>query len=358
MYPQFSLTLALTHACNLRCTYCYTGTKSNRYMSTRIGCEAIDRAVASLAPGGTLELGFFGGEPLLEAERIVTLMEHAQARSAAAGIDVALSLTTNGTVTDSRAWSIMTMPEVDLAISHDGLPAVHDRHRLTPNGGGTSERVLWTLRRLLAGNKTFRVVMVVRPDTVDFLTQGIEFLQELGLSRVEPSLDLWTRWAAEDLPRLERAIALCAGLWRSGLPDRSIGWFDEKAVRLARVPTAITSRCGFGDGEIAVAPSGRLYPCERLIGEDDGDSPMALPGHVLDGKDFLNLERAPVRSEPSCGPCVMQSDCNTICRCSNYVRTGDVTRPDGLLCTWNQACLNETAAVIGESMPTRAASQS
>jgi hypothetical protein len=40
----------------------------------------------------------------------------------------------------------------------------------------------------------------------------------------------------------------------------------------------------------------------------------------------------------------MAGMCNAYCRCGNYVRTGDIRRPDGLLCLLNQACLEEVAA--------------
>jgi sulfatase maturation enzyme AslB (radical SAM superfamily) len=57
-YECFHLVLMVTHACNLRCHYCYTGRKMSRSMDLRIGRAAIDRAIRSLRPGGTLELGF------------------------------------------------------------------------------------------------------------------------------------------------------------------------------------------------------------------------------------------------------------------------------------------------------------
>lgn len=351
MYERFGLVLSVTHACNLRCTYCYAGTKFRRTMEERIGRKSIDRAIGSLSPGGTLELGFFGGEPLLEADRIGALIDYARMRTAAEGIGLRLNMTTNGTVADAKAWSIMMLPEVGLTISCDGLPAVHDRHRRVANGNGSSKKVVSTIRRLVAAGRAFRVVMVVRPDTVERLAEGIEFLHELGVRRVEPSLDVWTQWTAEDISRLEQAIARCARLWRSGLPKRSIGWFDDKAAQLARIPRSQTARCGFGHGEIAVAPSGRLYPCERLIGEDADDNPMMLPGHALEGEDFLDQEAVPKRSDAACDECVMTTMCNTFCRCSNYVRTGDVRKPDRLLCTWNQACLEETAKVMKELIP-------
>ena len=57
MFPRFSLVLMVNHACNLRCTYCYTGAKFGRAMSRTVAMRAVDRAVHSIGSGGTLELG-------------------------------------------------------------------------------------------------------------------------------------------------------------------------------------------------------------------------------------------------------------------------------------------------------------
>ena len=150
-----------------------------------------------------------------------------------------------------------------------------------------------------------------------------------------------------------RAVARAARVWREGVPDLGVSWFDEKAARLCGIDLTATARCGFGDGQIAVAPSGRLYPCERLIGEDGPTNPMRLPGHVLDGEDFLDFAEPPARGAAACSECGASSLCNTTCRCSNYVRTGNVATPDRLLCLLNEVCLRETmkamAACPGDS---------
>lgn len=353
MYPRYSLVLMVTHACNLRCTYCYTGEKTARVMSSAIGRKAIDRALASITPGGTLELGFFGGEPLLEAGLISSLIDHAREHAAGTAVTVDLNMTTNGTVATPEAWALMMRPDLSLAVSCDGIPTVHDRHRCTPAGHGSSGRVVDTLRRLIEAGRDIQVILVVRPDTLEALPDGLRFLAELGVRHLEPSLDVWAQWTPGDVARLERVVSACADVWRDGLPHRSIGWFDEKAAQLARLPMTPTARCGFGRGEIAVAPSGRLYPCERLIGDGLPGSPMALAGHALEGDDFLAVKPAEPRSDENCDACAMLAMCNTFCRCSNYVRTGSVRRPDRLLCAWNQACLIETARVLRELSPTR-----
>ncbi|MBN1911679.1 MAG: radical SAM protein [Pirellulales bacterium] len=344
-YGRFGLVLMVTRACNLRCAYCYAGKKTTQTMEPQLGRMAIDKAVRSLRPGGTLELGFFGGEPLLVAQQVAGLIEHARKRTAEADARLEMSMTTNGTIAEGAAWDVMTAPDVQLSISHDGLPEVHDCYRRTPDGGGSSAEVLATINRLLAAGRDICVSMVVRPDTVARMPDGIAFLQQHGVRRIQPTLDLWTHWDRQAADHLRTAIAQTAELWYRGLPEHSISWFDEKAAKLCGLTIGPTARCGFGDGEVAVSPEGHLYPCERLIGDGGPDDPMRLPCDAADGDDFLSVP-GPAASESPCGSCQIESDCNTFCRCSNYVRTGDVNRPDGLLCLWNQACREETARIL------------
>jgi uncharacterized protein len=351
MLETFDLVLMVNHACNLRCAYCYTGAKFWRSLDQGYALRAVNRALRSIAPGGTLELGFFGGEPLLESHLILDVIAHAQRRCSQAGIVLRMGLTTNGTITNSDAWRVMTLPGLELSVSHDGLPQVHDRYRV--GLGGTSNRethgsaahVAATIQRVIEGGQDARVSMVVRPDTVQYLPDGIRWLRERGICHVDPTLDLWSPWNTEQANVLVDSVIQCADLWREGLPDCSIGWFDEKAMRLARLPSDSTARCGYGNGQIAVAPSGRLYPCERVIGEDRDDNPTRLPGHVMLGDTFAR-DTFPARSNPECSSCAIADQCNTFCRCSNYIRTGDVSQPDALLCLLDKACFRETVRIL------------
>lgn len=346
MHSRFGLTLIVNHACNLRCTYCYTGEKLRRPMSLDVGRRAIDRAIHSVDRNGSLDLAFFGGEPLIEAELILEVVDYAREETTRHGIELALSMTTNGTFDSAAAWSVMTLPEMRLAISHDGLPSVHDAHRTTTEGQPSSQRVLNTVDRLFEAGKDFRVVMVVQPSTVHALPAGLDFLYERGIRQFDPSLNLWTTWTRADGQKLQEAIASAADFWVRRLPECSVSWFDEKIARLSGVPVTDTARCGFGIGEIAVTPAGNLYPCERVAGADEPTNAMRLPGSVFEGNDFLTFSSKAVHSPDECSPCVIKSQCNTTrCRCSNYVRTGDTNRPDALLCLLDQACYRETVRV-------------
>ena len=345
--PQFGLTLMVNHACNLRCTYCYTGGKFNAPMPARIALAAINRALASLVTSGRLELSFFGGEPLIESARILEWMDYARSRAQADGKQVRFNVTTNGTVTHRDAWRVMMSNDLDVAVSFDGSPEMHDRHRRDAQGQGSAAAVEATLRQLIDSGKQVRVNAVVRPDTLDQLPDGLIYLHDLGIRQVDLSLDLWTAWTVGDGRRLEHVINRAAELWRAWLPEFALNWFDVKAGVLAGIPFLhADTRCSFGDGEISVAPSGRLYPCERLIGEDRPGHPLCLPGHVMDGNDFLGFKVTPFKTCDACSDCILNPVCDTGCRCSNFVRSGDVNRPDGLLCILNKA----TAAAVNEAL--------
>ncbi len=340
-YPAFGLSLVVNHACNLRCTYCYTGSKFASPMPRPVGDRAIRRALASVAEGGRLALSFFGGEPLLEAESILHWMETARRAAQTSGKTVRFSLTTNGTIATPAARQVMRSPDLDLAVSSDGTREVHDLHRRNRYGARTAASVESILADLVRDGTAFTVVTVVRPDTLDRLPEGLAHLRSLGAARFSLSLDLWTNWSADDLSRLEKTVDTLADLWRSWLPHAGIDWFDTRVAALARlVSPAPSTRCGFGEGEVAVAPSGRLYPCERLVGEDQPSNPLRLPGVLDDYLDFLDL-RSPCAAgdDPAAAP-------EGPCRCSNYVRTGSTLATDILLRGLDQAANRAVGRII------------
>lgn len=345
MFRRFGLILVVNHACNMRCTYCYTGEKFGRRMPPEMGRHAIDRAFQSLHDGGTLELAFFGGEPLAEAELIEELIEYAttQTRQRSARLDI--TMTTNGTIKSPAAWRVMNDPRVALSISHDGLPEVHDRHRRTADGSGTSSMVVETIGELAQAGRDFNVILVVRPDNVRQLADGIAWLRSQGARHFIPSLDVWVGWNDADVEAIAGAMQDCQQVWLGLVPEGSISWIDEAVAKRLQLPFSETARCGFGSGEIAIAPSGRLYPCERLVGADELTNQFVLKGHATDEGPFLppaGQEQPP------------RSDCAASCPCSNVVRTGCPTTSDRLTQKLEKALIQCADEIVGKLRPHRA----
>jgi radical SAM protein with 4Fe4S-binding SPASM domain len=87
--------------------------------------------------------------------------------------------------------------------------------------------------------------------------------------------------------------------------------------------------------ELAVAPSGRLYPCARLVGEDRGG--RLVIGDVWRGPDegaMAGVERGP--ADPACGECAERWRCGGRCACANLAETGTTHLPGGVQCWYEQ----------------------
>ena len=348
MYERFGLTLMVTQECNLACRYCYITTKPE-YMTLETGEKAIERAVNSVKKGGLLELGFFGGEPFLASDKIVSLIKYAKELTKEKSINLTVPITTNGTILNDEIWSIITKPFVYLSVSLDGRPETHNRNRYFPNKEGSFDIVIKNVKYLLERNLKFGVVTVVGPETVNNIQEEIEYLRTLGIGHIELSLDIWSSWDSQALEHLKKSISSCAEVWINGLPDYTLSWYDDKAAQLTDSGTKPIT-CGFGKGDITVTPSGRLYPCERLVEDDIPDNPMRLKGGVFEGDDFLFGDRTELRYTEECIECGIKDMCNTTCGCCNYVRSGKVGEPDQLLCLFNQWTLFETKRVLEKAL--------
>jgi len=174
--------LVLTHACNLACTYCYTGEKKRVRMPVDIATRALDFAFATATQSGArLQLSFFGGEPLLEHELLVALAEQARARSDALGCPLLMQMTTNGTLLTHDLVLRLGALGVHVALSLDGTRVQHEAVRPNAGGGSSYDATRRALQLLMDQRERwpFDVIAVVDPRTVDTLGAGVRELLDV-----------------------------------------------------------------------------------------------------------------------------------------------------------------------------------
>ncbi|NFE59417.1 Cys-rich peptide radical SAM maturase CcpM [Clostridium botulinum] len=127
------LTLQITQQCNFRCEYCaYSGdylnrTHSNKKMSISTALKGIDFLINHSKNNDTVNIAFYGGEPLLEFNFIKQCIEYAEKK--ADGKNVTYSMTTNGSILNDEIVEFLYKHAVDLTISLDGPKEIHDIHR-------------------------------------------------------------------------------------------------------------------------------------------------------------------------------------------------------------------------------------
>jgi uncharacterized protein len=290
--------VVLTHACNLACVYCYTGDKKRVRMSDAVADATLDFAFRTAAERGSrLQLGFFGGEPLLERALLLDLATRARARAEAEAIGLTLQVTTNGTLLSPALVQQLGARKVHVALSIDGTRAQHEAGRPLAGGGSSWEATYAGLQQLVAARDRFPfdVIAVIDPCNVGMLADGVMELVDGGVESLTLNMNWGAPWDEAASSELEDQLERVAAVFLAALRDGR--WIRiEPLVSALRsqlqLGHVVTAGCAPGGRRLAVAPSGRLYGCARAVGEDDG---RAAIGHVDHG-----LSVAPSDPEPGC----------------------------------------------------------
>ena len=351
------LTLFLDHACDLRCTYCYNGRKFRKPMPLATARGAIDLVFDGGLP--LKQVGFFGGEPLLHLDRIKAITGYVRERTADAPEPPELVVTTNATMLDAETAAWLREENFFVGISLDGTPDAQDGCRRRADGGSSYAAVAAGARNAIEGGVRCKAVAVVDPANVRLLGDSFTHLLELGFRSVSMNINYEADWDDAARAAFEEALAGLRDAY-VGAYRRNIGFrlnvLDSKIVTHLKGGYAKSDRCDFGCAELAVAPSGNLYPCDRLIGQDD--RPELVIGTVTGGVDVARRD-ALIRSKNAvledCADCEGISRCMHWCGCVNYAMTGQVGEVSGLLCWFERqlmACADEAAnTLFGEKNP-------
>ncbi|MEU9273011.1 radical SAM protein [Streptomyces sp. NPDC048251] len=139
---RLHLILLPTEKCNFRCTYCYEDFAVGRMPASVVESvkRLIDRRLDELR---SLDVSWFGGEPLLALPVVEEVSAHI-ARRAAARPDLSCTaeMTTNGYTLDAAtAERLASLGVGRYQISLDGPQEMHDRSRVRADGKGSFARI-------------------------------------------------------------------------------------------------------------------------------------------------------------------------------------------------------------------------
>jgi uncharacterized protein len=335
-------TLCITQRCNLNCKYCYIGKKENR-MPLPIAKTVVDFAFNNTPPEERIDIGFFGGEPLLEFGLVEAITHMIEDHVSFDNDRVELDVVTNGTIFSDEIASFLREHRIGFCLSCDGPPFVQDVFRCFPNGKGSSYVVEKTIRRATEVLPSILVNGVYHPYTFQYLPQVVEYFSSLGLRLIYLTPDFSARWSQEHadlLPEIYGRVAERYVNYYLSRKPHFISLIDSKIALILRGGYQPLERCRMGKGEFAFAPSGNIYPCERLIGSDTGG------GHCIGNiNDRLNLAQLSCKAAPDgninteCLACGLKDYCMNWCGCSNYFSTGDYNRVGPFLCATERTAI-------------------
>ncbi len=334
-------TICITHRCNLRCDYCYVG-KTDATMDLGTAGAVVDWIFAHARKGESIDVGLFGGEPLLAFDLVRAVTNLVENHAQFDQERVTLTLVSNGTIFSSAIASFLREHDITYCLSFDGPPDVHDRFRRFANGRGSADLVETNAHAALAAFGCVPVNAVYRPETFRRLPETVAYLAGLGFRQIYLSPDFSARWTQTDAESLAAIYGEVADLYIDahlrGEP-LFVSLIDSKITVLLRGGYRPEERCQMGKAEFAFTPLGQIYPCERLIGCGTTDAHRI--GNVTSGAEPAAL--ATGLKQPECADCSLGDYCMNWCGCSNFFATGDYGRTGPLICASERAAIASAA---------------
>lgn len=258
--------LKMTTACNLKCVYCSEGDQPNERMSKKIFFKVVDELPELLEhiSDNKAEFLFHGGEPMLYGQQELTeLIEYARKRLS----NCKFLMQTNGTLINDDWIKFFKEQEIELGISLDGYPELHDKNRLTKDNQPTSQIIMNNLNKLKVAGIKFGTLMVMNDEVDDELL--FKFIKENDLQPKIHSVINCGR--AEDFntkPIYKSYVGLMKKLFKRAMADEStkiIQPLDETMNTILGLTTM--KECSYngscGKSFIAVYPDGEVGFCGR-----------------------------------------------------------------------------------------------
>ena len=352
LIPTLALTLCLTHNCNLRCRYCYAGRKWQHSMSFDTACRGMDMAIEEAKRiGGAVDLGFFGGEPLLEWDLLRRCYDYMQAHAPTEPAPVRYGITTNATLLTPDKLEWLAERDFKLGLSIDGSPAMHNINRCFVSGRGSHESILPALEWVNSHpEQSCDAICVVTPSNVHLLAEGVAWLHEHFRDRIGLNLDYWSEWTDDQFATLkaqyEQVMQLVLATYRDGVKPLQLENFDDKVFSHLQEQKEDCIHCRVGEREFAVSVDGNIFPCSRLVGQ--GDDPDIVFGDVWRGIDrarqnYLIATRG--NRTPACKLCTLRRRCMNTCGCTNHAASGHWDQVSPFLCQSEQLLIHSADAV-------------
>lgn len=278
--PQvWKILINVTQVCNLHCRYCAAaGDGTYGDPQTRISVEKtipqLYTLMKKVPAGGTFQIHFMGGEPLLYPEGLRLLAAAAREFAEFQGIRLRFAVITNGTLLNERTIPVLEELRAHVVVSLDGPASINDRTRPGRGGVGSTERVIEGLNRLLArrarlGGVSLGGVFSRFHDGMDF-AELYDFYSSFPVDSFDVDFDV--NESSE-----ERSRAYVAGL--AVMAERAFAKGGEKELRRIEIfdkhfhtldqRQPVVNYCNAGKTTFAMDAKNRLYPCPWMVGEKD-----------------------------------------------------------------------------------------
>lgn len=358
------LTIFVTTKCNLRCVYCYANGGDSGVTITRdIWMPAmeyffsiLEKKIASGQVRENAGLSIHGGgEPTLEFQVLKEIVAVFRAKCTEMGLQPVIGMGTNGTYSKSvHKWIIEN--NINVNISLDGPPDVHNRLRPFRSGKPSFERVVENLKELVMTGRHVAVRATVTKDTVDSMEETVELCNQIGLAAVhfEP-LALTGRCLSSkaDRPEADQFAASFLKSFLTGLKhDVDVTYSGLRCFDRCR-----QLFCGACGENFCITPAGDITTCYEVLVAEDPAACEFFIGRVKEGNvelDRNRIEQLNHRNSEkmkACAKCFLRYQCAGGCPVKSYRYSGrNIYSPDPYSCRIAQIINKQLIAWLADGI--------
>jgi len=326
-----SVTLFLTTACNLRCSYCYAmaGDTPRQYMKLDAAKKGVDFVANNAKNSGLNSFEIYyhgGGEPTLNWEVMTKSLEYAKIKAKELNLEVKAYSALNGVLSNKKIdWIIKNLNASSL--SFDGLPEVHDTHRKTLKGKDSSKEVMHTLKRFDMAGFNYGLRLTVTKDQIPKLVDSISFICNNFKPKkiqVEPAYQLG-RWKDAPSAETEEFITMFKKAQVVAKKHNFYIYFST-----ARLGILTNHFCGLSQDNFSLSPKGNVSACYEVFHEENelastffyGNQNKNGQGYIFDMLILDNLRKQAVNNRKYCADCFAKWTCAGDCYHKSLKLTG------------------------------------
>ena len=362
-----SAMLVLTHACNLKCRYCFVH-QEPCHMTLDTAFAATKFLIRNAEEEGcTPSINFFGGEPLIMwDETIVPIVEWIRCIYRK---PFDLSVTTNGTLLNDEKIEFMKKYRMSMLFSIDGNKETQDYNRPT-HSGQSSYDLLKDIIPKIAENfvgTTFRMTAI--PQTCHNVFDNIMFAKENGFRNFFVIPNVFENWDEDSMNILSKEIRKYSDYYiecyRNNEYPINFSVYDTSFRDIKLINSAVLNdeyrsfnhcnacgKCGLGASRYAsIHPNGNIYGCQEMT-SNVGEENIFYIGDIFSGtkrhkrRALMELYDSNTVTGRNCDTCKFNRTCNGGCVANNYLITGSLTQVPDMYCWWAQLILEEAIYVM------------
>lgn len=335
MKNRKTLTLFLTHSCNLNCTYCYEHFKSNQKMTFALAKEILDYEFCNMGEYDFVEVNLFGGEPFLEFSLIKDIVLYLE--NSEFNVPYVVFITTNGTLVHGEVqdWLKLHTNSLQCALSLDGTKECHDINR-----SNSFNKI--DLKFFVETYPEQPVKMTISQESLPYLFECVKFAHECGFE-VNCNLAFGIDWSNLDNEHIlvSQLSKMCDYYIEN--PNISPCSLLSKKIEIlgydksTEYDSYTMKSCGTGTDMPTYDVDGEKYGCQFFAPISLGkERAREMQNTVMTKKINVSL------IEDKCRTCVIRELCPT-CYGANYATTGSIYIKDENMCKLNKLTMKAVA---------------